>query len=121
MVASFAKENRLATLVGTRTAGEVLGDGKATRDLSPLDRCCFTVHFGSGPFSPRIKIIAETKWQYSTSHVTDAKAVPDLIAIFKRPHSDLITGRVQIALKIIQQQSHDAQLRQTIEDALGEP
>jgi carboxyl-terminal processing protease len=25
MVASFAKENRLATLVGTRTAGEVLG------------------------------------------------------------------------------------------------
>lgn len=26
MVASFAKENRLATLVGTRTAGEVLSD-----------------------------------------------------------------------------------------------
>jgi C-terminal processing protease CtpA/Prc len=26
MVASFAKQNRLATLVGTRTAGEVLGD-----------------------------------------------------------------------------------------------
>ena len=25
MVASFAKQNRLATLVGTRTAGEVLG------------------------------------------------------------------------------------------------
>ncbi len=25
MVASFAKENRLATLVGTQTAGEVLG------------------------------------------------------------------------------------------------
>jgi len=25
MVASFARENRLATLVGTRTAGEVLG------------------------------------------------------------------------------------------------
>jgi C-terminal processing protease CtpA/Prc len=25
MVASFARENRLATLVGTRTAGQVLG------------------------------------------------------------------------------------------------
>lgn len=64
---------------------------------------------------------AEKAIAFELQHVTDAKAVPDLIAIFKRPHSDLITGRVQIALKIIQQQSHDAQLRQTIEDALGEP
>lgn len=64
---------------------------------------------------------AEKAIAFELQRVTDAKAVPDLITIFKRPHSDLIKSRVRIALRVIQQQSHDSQLRQTIEGGLAEP